>query len=203
MSASRRIKPLSLLAAAALAGLSLLAWAMPWFTVELAGPDAATTSIEVNGETAAPALAALSLAGLALVAALAIAGPFFRVVLAVLEALIGIGVIVSGVSALADPIAASAALVTETTGIDGRDSVASAVVAIGTGVWPAVAIVAGALMTVLGAAILATSRLWPGPARKYQAARPESADEPRSAVSDWDSLSDGDDPTGESPTGRL
>lgn len=203
MAVSHRIKPLSLLIAAALAGAGLLTWAMPWFTVRLSGSDTATTVIEVSGETAAPALAALSLAALALVAALAIAGPFFRVVLAILEALIGVSVIISGVGALVDPVAASAPLVTEATGIDGKESIAAAIAGISTGPWPIVAVIVGTLMFVLGVVILVTGRLWPGPTRKYQAVRFETVDEPRTTVSDWDSLSDGDDPTGEPPTDRL
>lgn len=203
MAASRRVKPLSLLAAAALAGAGLLAWAMPWFTVRLASTETATTVIEVAGDTAAPAVAALSIAALALVAALAIAGRYFRVALAVLQALIGLGIVVSAAGAIGDPRRASAPLVTAATGIDGADSVAASIAQISTGPWPAVAVAVGALMIVLGAAILATGRLWPGPSRKYQTGAADGVDAPRTAVSDWDSLSDGDDPTGEPPTDRL
>jgi uncharacterized membrane protein (TIGR02234 family) len=201
--ASSRLKPLSLLLAALLAASGLLAWAMPWFTVTLAGSDIAVNELSVSGETAAPALAALSVAGLALVAALAIARPVLRMVLGGLEALIGIGVVVSGASALAEPIAASAPLVTQMTGLDGTESVTAAINSISTGPGSIIAVVAGILMIALGTAIAITTRRWPGASHKYQATGGEGSDEPRSAVSDWDRLSEGDDPTGESSTGRL
>ncbi|TQL47992.1 putative membrane protein (TIGR02234 family) [Homoserinimonas aerilata] len=193
----RRIKSSSLIAGVLFAGLGLMAWTMPWFLVTLGGSESHRDVIEVTGETAAPAVAALSLSALALVAALAIAGPFFRIVLAVLEALIGACLILSGVLALAAPAAAVAPLITDATGIDGAESLAAVTTAIETTPWPAVAVIAGGLMVALGVVVLATATRWPVSGRKYQATRFESADAPRGAVSDWDSLSDGEDPTGE------
>lgn len=195
-----RIKSLSLLAAAILGGVGLLAWAMPWSIVVLKGVDAAHEAIGVTGETAAPALSALSLAGLALVAALAIAGPFFRFVLGVLESLLGVCIVWSALAAITDPVAAASPLITAATGISGSQSIAALVASATVTAWPFVALVGGALMIVLGIVIVVTARSWPGSSRKYQAVRFENADEPRSAVSDWDTLSDGDDPTGDHPT---
>ena len=73
------------------AALALLSWTQTWFELELtdASAQGAGEAIAVPGSVASPALAALGLAGLALVAALAIAGPGIRIVLGVLEVVLG------------------------------------------------------------------------------------------------------------------
>jgi hypothetical protein len=191
----RRLKAVSLVASILLSAMTLLAWTMPWFDVVLGGAEASRPSIQVTGEVAAPALAALGLAGLALVAALAIAGPVFRIVLGLLEAVIGACVGWSAWGAISDPIAASAPLITETTGISGGQSVAALVETAGATPWPAATVVVSVLMILTGIFTVATARRWPGAASRYQGVRIDDPDAPRSAVSDWDSLSDGSDPT--------
>jgi uncharacterized membrane protein (TIGR02234 family) len=191
----RRIKPISLLMSILLSGLALLAWTMTWFTVQLDGAATEQNSITVSGDVAAPALAALGLAGLALVAALAIAGPVFRLVLGILQSAIGACVGWSAWGAIVEPVGASAALITETTGISGGRSVDALVDSVAASAWPGVTMVVSALMILTGGVIVATSRRWPTAASRYQATHFDEADAPRSAVSDWDSLSDGSDPT--------
>lgn len=191
----RRLKPLTLLVSVLLSGLALLAWTMTWFVVELRGLEAPEPAIAVTGETAAPALAALGLAGLALVAALAIAGVVFRIILALLQATIGVSVVWSALSALGDPVTASAPLITETTGIAGGQSVDGLVEAATVSAWPGLTVAIGALLVLCGIFIAATARRWPSTASRYQAVRLDDAQGTRSAVSDWDSLSDGSDPT--------
>jgi uncharacterized membrane protein (TIGR02234 family) len=191
----RRAKVLTLIAGIAVGGLTLLAWTMPWFVVTLVNASTQGGQLEVTGEHAAPALAALGLAGLALVGALAIAGPVFRVVLGVLEAAIGISVCLSAWGAITDPIAAAAPLVSEHTGISGSQSVSGLIESATPTPWPVATVLIGALSIVLGALIVVTAGRWPSRPSRYQAVRLEDAQEPRSAVSDWDSLSDGDDPT--------
>ncbi|MHB1171506.1 MAG: Trp biosynthesis-associated membrane protein [Lacisediminihabitans sp.] len=192
---ARRLKSLSLLGAIALSALTLLAWTQPWFTVLLSGTDVSRQPIVVTGEVAAPGLAALSLAGFALVAALAIAGPFFRVVLGVLQAVIGGCVVLSGGLAVADPANASAAAVTKISGVSGADSVAALVASAGETAWPWIAILLGVVTVLLGAFVVLTGRRWPGSARRYQPVRFEEAETSANPVSDWDRLSGGSDPT--------
>jgi len=191
----RRIKPVSLVAVLALSAATLLSWTMTWFTIALDESDTATHSLQVSGETAAPALAALGLAGLALVAALAIAGHAFRVILGVLQAVIGASVAWSAVGAIIDPIGASASVITETTGIAGTESVRALVGSVDATFWPVATLTLGVLTILCGIFIVSTSRRWPQAASRYQATRFEEADAPRSSISDWDSLSDGSDPT--------
>jgi uncharacterized membrane protein (TIGR02234 family) len=191
----RLLKPLGMISAILLSGATLLAWTMPWFIVTLGGGEAAAPVVTVAGDVAAPALAALGLAGLALVAALAIAGPVFRIILGVLFAAIGASIALSAWSAAADPITASGPLVTEATGIAGEQSIRDLIESSQSTAWPALTIAIGILAVLVGLAIAATARRWPSGSSRYQAVRLEDADAPRSAVSDWDQLSDGSDPT--------
>jgi len=188
---ARRIKNTVILASAVLAIITLVAWTQVWFQVALVGG----TAVEVGGQIAAPALSALSLTSFVLVGALSIAGPVFRFVFGVLEALIGVAVVFSGALAVADPIAASASAISTATGVAGEKSVAELVDTIDGGLWPWVTIVCGVLIVLAGIAIVVTSPRWPGSTRKYQAARLVPADAQRTSVDDWDSLSGGEDPT--------
>jgi hypothetical protein len=61
--------------------------------------------------------------------------------------------------------------------------------------WPAVAVVGGIAIAVLGVLELLTSRAWPGSSRKYGTVSAERPRDSRSSVDDWDALSGGDDPT--------
>ena len=73
------------------------------------------------GAVAGGALLPLALASLALVAALALAGPFFRVVLGVLDALLGVCVVAVVVWALSDPVRASLPVLVDATGVTGDE----------------------------------------------------------------------------------
>lgn len=192
-------------------GLALLSWSQAWYELELA--DAATGSsdaIAVPGSVASPALAALGLAGLALAAALAIAGPGIRIVLGVLELLLGGCVLLAAGISLGDPVAAVAPAVTDATGVSGSGPTAELVAAATATAWPSVAVAGGVLLVIAGIAVLVTGTRWPASSRRYRGARLADADEPRSAgdreraasdraIDDWDELSRGDDPT-EEPT---
>ena len=195
MNGNRRLKSLSLLAGIAVSGLTLLAWTGQWFTLRLAASGAGHSTLTVTGDTAAPGLIALALAGLALVAALAIAGPVFRVVLGVLQAFIGFTVALSSILAIVDPVAASSTAVTAATGVSGKSSVAGLVTAVSQTAWPWVAAVVGVVTILLGIVVLASSRRWPGSSRRYQPVRLEPAEPGANSVSDWDTLSGGSDPT--------
>ena len=186
----RRRKLTLLLAGIALAGVAFIGWTQQWFSVALVdGP-----TLAIAGDVAAPALSTLALTCLVLVGALSIAGPFFRVVLGVLQVLLGATMVLSGVLALVNPAGASAASITDATGIAGAGSVADQVASIaGTG-WPWISTIASALIVATGVAVVVTGKTWPGTARKYGATKLEAA-ETRTTVDDWDALSEGNDPT--------
>jgi hypothetical protein len=162
-------------------------------TVELGGG----LLVVAAGDAAAPAVPPFALAALALVAALALAGPVFRVILGLLQALLGLGIAASGLLALGDPVAAAATRLTEATGIEGVASLRPLVEQVVVSVWPAVAIVAGVAGVLIGVGIALTASRWPQRSRRYDAVRATSAE--TSVQTDrldaWDALSDGDDPT--------
>lgn len=202
-----RIKAIVLIAGIVLGALVIVAWTQSWFMVELVAEGVAEPQLDVRGDVAAGGLAGLGLAGLALVGALSIAGPVVRVVLGILQGLIGATVALSAVTAIADPLRASAAAVTEVTGITGSDALPGLVEQVSTGFWPLAATVLGVAQVALGIVILATVRRFPGASRKFQpvvlvpeAIDPEDVAGPSSTrtpdtVADWDALSDGADPT--------
>lgn len=186
----RRRKLSLLFAGIALAGIAFIGWTQQWYSVTLVdGP-----MLSIGGDVAAPALSTLALTCLVLIGALSIAGPFFRIVLGVLQVLLGATMVLSGVLALANPVGASAASITDATGIAGATSVAEQVASIASTAWPWVSTIASVLIVVSGVAVLVTSKNWPGSARKYSATKLEPAGE-RTTVDDWDALSEGNDPT--------
>lgn len=197
-----RVKLTLILGVLLASGLALLAWTQVWVNADVATLGAAQRHLAVPGSIASPALTALALAGLALGGALTIAGPVIRVVLGVLEVLLGVSVFLAAFTAVSDPAAASAAAVTKATGITGKKSIEVGVVDPTVTPWPFVALAAAVLMLALGAAIVVTAGRWPGQGSRYQAVRLEPVktaaaqeEAPRDAVTDWDELSRGDDPT--------
>lgn len=191
----RRLKSTALLAGVVASALTLLAWTQDWFTITVSGTDTTSSTVSVSGGVAAPDLSALSLAGLALVAALAISGPVLRTVFGVLQLAIGLGAVASSLVAIASPVAASAAAVTKTTGVSGATSVAKLVASVDQSAWPWAAVVLGAITALIGVFVVVTTRRWPGSGTRYQPARFEESAESANPVSDWDQLSGGADPT--------
>ncbi|QWT23326.1 Trp biosynthesis-associated membrane protein [Subtercola sp. PAMC28395] len=164
----RRVKSLSILAVVAWSALVFLSWSQPWFTLTAQGRAGDTLTVTVQGAAAAPALSALALAGLALSAALAIAGPVIRIILGLLELVLGLSILASSAAALADPVLAGQSAVTSATGVAGSSSILAIAQSTGSTPWPWVAAVAGALMAVTGILIVVTFRRWPVSGRKYQ-----------------------------------
>lgn len=210
----RRVKSTVLLAGIVVNGLTLIAWTQGWFVITLVPGLAGGEPLLAGGDVAAGGLAALGLAGLALVGALSIAGPVFRIVLGVLQVLIGVTVTLSTVVAIGEPVQVSSRAITEATGVAGTDSVGDLVDSVAVQFWPWLAAVLGVAGIVLGVLIVLLSRRFPASSRKYQTVRFEAADadahgrdgdttaesgpaSPREAdtVADWDALSDGTDPT--------
>lgn len=189
---SRQVRMLALGLPVVTAALTLLSWSQTWVALTLNDGK----SLVAAGATVAPALPPLALASLALVAALALAGLVFRMILGVLLALIGSAVVASSALVYSDPIAAAAAGVTATTGVDGLESVRLLVAEASVTVWPAIAVAVGVGVIVVGVWIAITARRWPERTRRYDRVRFELADDlSANHQDDWDALSDGDDPT--------
>jgi Tryptophan-associated transmembrane protein (Trp_oprn_chp) len=169
--AGRRVKLILIVTVIVASALALLAWTQSWVDVTIVLQGTATSHLDVTGSTAAPALTALALAGLALAGALTIAGPVIRVVLGVLEVLLGASVFIAALSAVIDPARASAAAVTAATGIAGHESIQVTVAGAALSGWPYLALAAACVMAAAGVAVLLTQHRWPGPTTRYQAVR--------------------------------
>ncbi|UFS60309.1 Trp biosynthesis-associated membrane protein [Subtercola endophyticus] len=188
-SQSRRLKSLTIFAVVIWSALVFLAWSQPWFTLSAQGRAGDTISVTVQGAAAAPALSALALAGLALAAALAIAGPVVRIVLGVLEFVLGASILASTIGALSNPVLAGQSAVTTATGVTGNSSVQAIATTSGSSLWPYLALVAGTLMALTGILIVITMRRWPVSGRKYQPVQFAAADG-RTAGNPVDLISD-------------
>nr|WP_243752162.1 Trp biosynthesis-associated membrane protein [Leucobacter weissii] len=186
-----------LLAIALAAALALAAATQPWVVVSFTEGSAAFDWLELTGQQLNPSLSPIALAGLAAALALTIAGPVFRRVLGALVLLLGAGLAALGVFSLIDPRGGVSWSVSEVTGITGdaqygviRDVTATS--------WPSAAVAAGAVIALLGVAVLLLGGRWKAGGRRFRSDErppaPESGREP-DRISDWDALSGGDDPT--------
>jgi uncharacterized membrane protein (TIGR02234 family) len=198
----KRSRPIVVVAGLLVAGVIMLSWTQTWFTVDLHAGAAVTSTVDADGAAVVPQYTALAIASLALFLAMTIAGRVLRVVLACVEILLGVGVVVSGVTALGDPIAAAKGAVGEVAGVSDLAAVRRVVSGVDVSLWPAVGIAGGVLAVLLGIVVIVVQRAWPGPSRKYGAATAGAAADARAkapverdAVVDWDDLSAGVDPT--------
>ncbi|MDQ1529342.1 MAG: hypothetical protein QOH77_1132 [Actinomycetota bacterium] len=189
-SRQRRLRVLTIFGIAAIAGLTMLTTTQNWWTLHLEGH-----TVPVPGSSAAPALTSLALCGLALAAALAIAGPVIRLILGIIQLFIAFTIVLSSIQSLSDPEQPSASLMTTATGISGEASLRKLIESVAYTPWGWIAIFVGVLTFLAGIWLLATFRFWPVASRKYQSVRFAPAGGPRDAVIDWDALSDGADPT--------
>ncbi len=196
---ARRLKLTTILLGIVLAGLALLSWTQDWFHVVVASPQGGDLPLDVAGDVAGAPLSALALASLALFGALTIAGRVFRVVLGLLQVVLGASVVLTTATAVTDPVRASGSAVTTATGVDGTDSIRAIVSSVEPTAWPWLGLVAGVLAAVLGLATVLLSGAWPEATRKYSATRLVSADPTADPAAAWDSLSGGDDPTDDGP----
>jgi uncharacterized membrane protein (TIGR02234 family) len=163
-----------------------------WITVDVESGTVQVPQIIVDGSTAAASVTAVCVAVLAGALALLIAGKIARYAIGVITILAGASVIASGISALANPQAAAASAVAEATGLTmsaGEYAVSA---------WPAVTVVAGALIVLQGLLVLVISGRWKKSSkydRKVSTAGQPPADAQSRGISDWEQLSKGEDPT--------
>ncbi len=193
----RRARSTAVLAMLLAGAIGVIASTQTWIDVTL--DDGAQQTLAVPGAEALPVLTPLSLAALALGAALSIVGPVLRYVFGALgvliAALVGIGTAQLVVS---PPVSATAATVTDATGISGTDAVASLVTDLSLTPWPAVTLLAQLVLAAASVFTVVTARRWAsGASRKYRTATEAGADtgRPHDAIDSWDDLSRGDDPT--------
>ncbi|MEJ6489323.1 Trp biosynthesis-associated membrane protein [Leucobacter sp. USCH14] len=187
---------LLVVSAIALAGaLGLLSGSQTWISFMLDGTHSVET---VAGHEVNAAVSPISIAVVAAALALTIAGPVFRRSLGVLVALLGAGLAALTISVIAAPLAAITGRITELTGISG-DSTTALVVWNSLAPWIWLCVVAGVLAVILGIVVAVFSGSWSSGGRKYDATPKSDANAAASGapdrISDWDALSDGDDPS--------
>jgi len=167
----RRARSLSVVGMLLAGALGVISSTQTWIDVTLA--DGAQQTLAVPGSDAVPVLTPLSLAALALGAALSIVGPVLRYVLGVIAlAIAGAVGVATAVLLLTLPVSATAATVTKATGISGTDAVADLVASMALTPWPAVTLLAELILAAAAVFALVTARRWQGSAgRKYRRRR--------------------------------
>ena len=194
MSLAQRGRSLSVSGFLLAGAIGIISSTQTWLTVERVD---AGEAILVPGASALVLLAPLSLAVLALGAALSIAGKAVRLVFGVLAAATALFLGWSTLQLLlTEPFAAVAATVTEVTGLAGGSAVHEVVVSIVPSAWPYIALVGWVILLAASILVLITWRGWKAGGRRYRTDHVDVAhDGPVDAVDSWDDLSRGTDPT--------
>lgn len=195
MSRRQRGRSTSVLGLLLAGGIGIVSSTQTWLSVTRAdgGED-----LLVPGADAVPLLAPLSLAVLALGAALTIVGPVLRYVLAALAAATAVLLISMTVPLLTTPpVSAVAPTVTEATGLAGDQAMHDTIATITPTAWPVIALVAWAVLLAASAYTVVTARHWKTGGRRYRADSEThgTTTGPLDAVDSWDDLSHGTDPT--------
>lgn len=195
MNVARRGRSITLLGFLLAGAIGIISSTQTWLTVQRTDAGA---EILVPGASALVLLAPLSLAVLALGAALSIAGPVLRLVFAILA---GIAALFLGWSTLqlliTVPLSAVAPTVTEATGLAGDTAVQTVVASIVPSAWPVIALVGWVLLLAASVFALCTWRRWKSGGRRYRTGddAPVHTEGPVDAIDSWDDLSRGTDPT--------
>ena len=206
----RHSKSRTLLFVAVCAIVVMVAWSQTWSTLSLASGVAGDTPVSVSGQTMAPGLSALALTSIALLAALALAGRVFRIILGSIQAVLGFVIFLTSLGVINDPVTAAAPALVSITGIQDVPSIAELVSRQALTAWPFVSVVAGVLTALSGVSIIVFSRTWPQSGRKYAASTQpvnplvsplldpigtHDVDTSHARIDAWDDLSRGGDPT--------
>ena len=195
MNVARRGRSIAVIGFLVAGGIGIISSTQTWLTVQRA--DAAEP-ILVPGADALALLAPLSLAVLAVGAALTLVGPVLRYVFAALA--LPAGVLLTwwtGEILIARPVSAVAPTVTETTGLAGASTVADMIAAIEPSAWPVIALVGWVVLIAAALFALVTAHRWKSGGRRYRtdASAHGPQDGPVDAIDSWDDLSRGTDPT--------
>lgn len=195
MNVARRGRSLSAIGLLLAGGIGIISSTQTWLTVTRA--DAAEP-ILVPGADAMALLAPLSLAVLAIGAALTLVGLVLRYVFAAL-ALIGGGLLTWWTAEIlfTTPVSAVAPTVTETTGLAGTATVTQMIAVIEPSAWPVMALVGWVILVITAIFALLTARQWKRGGRRFQrdTTTHDEHDGPVDAIDSWDDLSRGSDPT--------
>ena len=195
MSAARRGRVIAVLSFVLAGGIGIISSTQTWLTVVRAD---AGEDILVAGADAMALLAPLSLAALALGAALALVGRILRYVFGALGLFFGIVLLLgTGEVLFSLPPSAAESTITEITGLAGSTAIDAVIGSIHATAWPVLALIGWAILVVGSLFVLITAHRWKSGGRRYRSEQgPHVAhDGPVDAVDSWDDLSRGTDPT--------
>jgi len=195
MNVMRRGRSISAIGFLLAGGIGIISSTQTWLTVTRAD---AGEPILVPGADALPLLAPLSLATLALGAALAIVGVVLRYVFATFALLGGVLLMWWTAPIMTNPpVSAVAPVVTETTGLAGSSAIDTVISTISPSFWPALAFVGWFLLVLVSAFALVSAHRWKRGGKRFRTdvTAHESSDGPVDAIDSWDDLSRGADPT--------
>ncbi len=184
----------------AIAGaLALLAGVQIWVRIEFIPGVATVENLAVPGQKVSPALTLIALAVLASALVLTIAGTTFRRVLGGLLAVLGGGLAAIGIVVVQAPIDGARGQIEVVTGISG-DALYGLVDTVQATPWPGVTAAVGICIAIIGVLVIVVSGRWKTGGRKYEASkaaakRTAHRGDGSDRISDWEALSDGDDPT--------
>lgn len=194
-------KRLTLTAMALGAGAALIGSTQTWYDIGLQPGAASVDTLPVTGQQLSAALSSLAVAGLALTVALTIAGRIFRAVLGVLAAVLGGAIALLSWQVTAEPAQAAAGSLTELTGLAVGPTLLGLITGVTPTPWPWVSAGAGALLALAGLVALFASGRWGSAGRRYET-QPSAAAAPDAGpdrISEWDRISEGEDPTDAAP----
>lgn len=195
MSVAQRGRSLSAVGLLLAGGIGIISSTQTWLTVIRI--DAAEP-ILIPGADAMALLTPLSLAVLAVGAALTLVGIALRYAFAGLALIAGILLTWWTAEILfATPVTAVARTVTETTGLAGTATVTEMIAVIEPSAWPVLALIGWLILIATAVFALVTARRWKRGGRRFQTdAGPHDEHEgPVDAIDSWDDLSRGSDPT--------
>lgn len=141
---------------------------------------------EASGGKAAPALLAAALVGAAAVLATLTTGRIARWIAAVITLLAGVVTVVAVLVVVRNPVKTLADVATTMTGHTGDRKVTADLT-----LWPWIGLLGGVLLVLTGVLAIIGARTWSGLSSRYDAPTAAKA----TARSDWDMLTDGEDPT--------
>lgn len=195
MNIARRGRSVSVIGLLLAGGIGIISSTQTWLTVTRAD---AGEPILVAGADAMALLAPLSLAVLAVGAALALVGRTLRYIFAALA--LFAGALLTWWTAeilFATPVSAVAPTVTETTGLAGSTTIADMIATIEPSAWPVLALIGWVLLIVTALFALVTAHRWKSGGRRFRtdAAAHGEHEGPVDAIDSWDDLSRGTDPT--------
>ena len=178
---------------------ALLSSVQQWLDLEFLPGVATVEHLAVTGQEISPALTLIALASLAAALVLTIAGKGFRRFIGLLIIALGAGLSYAGVKVITDPFEGAGGPIEQVAGISG-EAQSALVGTLTVSLWPTVTVVVGALLALAGLLVLIFGSRWKTAGRKYESGtggkRARSATAPTDdRISEWDTLSDGFDPT--------